>query len=60
VAGLVQSARDFLLEPRYTRAHSEDSRIDVHGITLGWRSSYRLTTWLTVFVGYAFFPAAFR
>jgi hypothetical protein len=60
VAGLLQVAnlaRGFVLElgPRYTRARSDDGRIDVHTFTLGLRSSYRLTTWLTVFAGYAFF-----
>lgn len=60
LAGLLQVtnvARGFALElgPRYTRARSDDGRIDVHTFTFGLRSSYRLTNWLTVFAGYAFF-----
>ncbi len=50
-------ARGFALElgPRYARARSDDGRIDVRAFTLGLRSSYRLTNWLMVFAGYAFF-----
>lgn len=60
VAGLLQItsfARGFAFElgPRYTRARSDDGRIDVHTVTLGLRSHYRLAKWLTVFAGYTFF-----
>ena len=50
-------ARGFALElgPRYIHARSDNGQIDVHAFTLGLRSSYRLTPWLTVFGGYSFF-----
>ncbi len=65
VAGLLQVtniARGIALElgPRYARARSDDGRIDVHTFTFGLRSSYRLTNWLTVFAGYAFFQQRSR
>ncbi|MBI4638146.1 MAG: hypothetical protein HY727_17560 [Candidatus Rokubacteria bacterium] len=43
------------LGPRYTSARSDDGRIDVRTLTLILRSSYRLTTWMSVFAGYSFF-----
>ena len=41
--------------PRYTHARSADGRIDAHTWNVALRSAYQATTWLSVYLGYAFF-----